>query len=526
MVAKGLGVALALLLVAVSSAGGATSTAPIWSGPTLVGVLPAEAAEASEVLAVDLNGDGLRDVVVGPVNAALPNEVVPVAPVFLLNQGNGKFVDATQQLFNGSAPAIEWDRELLTADFNRDGRPDIFVADHGHANDVDPSSPLNFHGAQQHLILSTPDGHFVDATANLPQQRTFTHSAAVADVNGDGAPDIFENNLGCCSDTHVQAQVLLNDGTGRFSIEPDAVRGMITDVYGNDHSYACLFADVNGDGAPDLVLGGGEEKGANASQVLLNDGRGRFTFYETLPPTIGPANNAFVIDMKAADVNGDGAIDLVFAETLNDPWYVGTNLQVLVNDGHGHFSDETATRLPEPPADAKSWPQRVLVEDVNDDGHPDLTVQFAARGVVPQADPTAVWLNQGGIFRRISGPLDGFRPESGGPVGYVNGDGPHALFSVESKPLGEGPSRYYITPQVVAPAAPTHLRATYSRGGVRLTWARVSSASGYQVRRNGTLIATTSATSYLDRKPSRRPSYTIRGTNAAGTSADSARVTP
>src|SRR4051794_9408049 len=90
--------------------------------------------------------------------------------------------------------------------------------------------------------------------------------------------------------------------------------------------------------------------------------------------------------MTAADVNGDGAIDL------------GTNLQVLVNEGHGHFTDETATGLPQLPTDAKSWPQRVLIEDVNDDGRPDLTVQFAAKGVVLEADPAAVWLNQGGSF--------------------------------------------------------------------------------------------------------------------------------
>jgi hypothetical protein len=225
-------------------------------------------------------------------------------------------------------------------------------------------------------------------------------------------------------------------------------------------------------------------------------------------------------------VNGDGAADLVFAETLNDPWYVGTNLQVLVNDGHGHFTDETATRLPEPPTSAKSWPQRVLFEDVNDDGRPDLTVQFAAKGVVLQADPTAVWLNQAGIFRRIAGPLDGFQPEDGGPVGYVNGDGPHALISVEFHPLGQGPSRYYITPELAPPATPTSLRAKRSRGSVRLTWTRAAGAARYQVRRNGILITTTQSTSYIDRKPNKRPSYTVRSVNPAGSSADSAPVKP
>ena len=61
---------------------------------------------------------------------------------------------------------------------------------------------------------------------------------------------------------------------------------------------------------------------------------------------------------------------------------------------------------------------------------------------------------------------------------------------------------------------------------MRLTWARVAGASRYQLRRNGILIATTPATSYLDRRPNKRPSYTIRSVNAAGTSVDSAQVKP
>lgn len=511
---------LAVFLVLAASAGGATSSAPVWGSPSPSGVLPADAYEPGEILTVDLNSDGLRDAVVLPTNASLGNTVRPVPPVFLLNKGNGRFVDATQQLFGGPAPSVEWGRELLSADFNRDGRPDIFIADHGHVNDSDPSAGRS--GAQQHLILSTADGHFADASKNLPQQLTFTHSAAVADVNGDGAPDIFENNLGCCSDGHVQAQLLLNDGTGHFTVAQGAISGMVTDIYGNDHSYACAFADVNGDGSPDLVLGGAEEKGANASQVLLNDGRGHFSFFETLPPTTGPGNNAFVIDMKAADVNGDGAPDLIFADTLNDPWYVGTNIQVLINDGHGRFTDDTVARLPEPPT-AKSWPDRVLVDDVNDDGKPDLTVQYSPAGVVSQADPTVVYLNENGIFRKITAPEDGFGAE-GGPVGWVNGDGPHALLSAESHGGGEA-SRYYVTPQIVIPAIP-RLHAVRAGKVVRLTWSLVATATQYEVRRNGLLILRTAVTSFVDRHPTKRPRYTVRSVNAAGASPDSAPVRP
>jgi hypothetical protein len=502
-------------MVLATAAAALTIAAPVWGTPVDSGMLPAAASAAIEVLPVDLNGDGLLDVVVAPLNGSQGDLSIFVAPVFLLNRGAGKFVDATQDLFNGPAPPVDWARELLTADFNRDGRADIFIADHGHANDSNPNQVRP--GGQDHLFLSAADGHFADATTNLPQQFSFTHSAAVADVNGDGAPDIFENNIGCCVRDPRQAEILLNDGAGHFSVEPDALRGFITDIYGQDHSYACLFTDANGDGSPDLVVGGSEEQGATASQVLLNDGHGRFTFFTTLPPTTGPPNNAFVIDMKAADVNGDGHVDLVFGETLNDPFYIGTTIQVLINDGTAHFADETAARLQSPPTQAKSWPQRVLLTDINDDGHPDLTIQYAPQGAVLNADPTAVYVNDDGIFKPVPAPKDGYGLQGGG-IAWVNGDGPHALFSVEFHPLGQAASHYYVAPQIVAPAAPTHVRMTRVGTSIRVSWSQVAGATRYEVVRNHLLIAKTSATTFVDRRPGKHPTYAVRAANAAGTS--------
>jgi hypothetical protein len=195
-----------------------------------------------------------------------------------------------------------------------------------------------------------------------------------------------------------------------------------------------------------------------------------------------------------------------------------------MNDGHGHFTDETATRMPEQVHSAK-WPQRLLVEDVNDDGRPDLTVEFANAGDQPK-DDTAVDLNRDGVFRRIAGPADGPDPAVGGPVGYVNGDGPHALLSVEFRTLEQAPSSYYVTPQFMTPTPPLHLRAVRLRASIRVTWSPVAQASRYQARRNGTQIATTSSTSFLDRNPPQHPIYAIRTTNPAGTSADSEWVRP
>jgi hypothetical protein len=517
------GLAVALLALALPGGAGARGTVPaqpVWGAPVWEGALPAEASEATEVLTVDLNGDGLTDAVVDPVNSSFGNQVVPVAPVFLINHGNGRFTNETSKLFEGRPPLMEWGRELLTADFNGDGRPDIFIADHGHVNDADPNQVRK--GAQQHLILSTPDGHYIDASKNLPQQLTFTHSAAVADVNGDGAPDIFENNIPI-GPGDPGPQILLNDGTGHFSVEPDAIHEESVDPFIHPHSFACAFADVNGDGSPDLVIGAAEDKASAASQVLLNDGQGHFTFFETLPPTLGPPENAFVIDMKAADVNGDGAPDLIFGETLNDPWYVGTTVQVLMNDGHGQFTDETSTRFPVEPH-AKRWPQRVLVNDVDGDGRPDVTIEFANAGADPK-DPTAVYLDRAGVFRRIRAPVEGPVPESGGPVGWVNGDGAHALLSIEFRTLDQAvASSYYVTPELTVPAPPTRVQAVWAGRSVRITWTRVAQATRYQVWRGGKLVATTIATSFLDRKPTGRAVYSVRSENPAGAGAGSVPV--
>ena len=73
----------------------------------------------------------------------------------------------------------------MVADFNRDGHPDVFIADFG--SDLPGDT-----GHQDALTLSAPGGKLVDATANLPQQDMYRATAPwSADVNGDGAPDIF-----------------------------------------------------------------------------------------------------------------------------------------------------------------------------------------------------------------------------------------------------------------------------------------------------------------------------------------------
>ncbi len=140
----------------------------------------------------------------------------------------------------------------------------------------------------------------------------------------------------------------------------------------------------------EVVVGGG----ANPCQdvptaVLFNDGHGRFpSITQVLPRP--PFGFDSPIDIAVGDLNGDGAPDIVLG--YNKETFTGLWLQVDMNDGHGHFVDETAQRLP-PQADNDvggfyNWIQLV---DLNGDGHVDIATGLETGG----DHRSPYWLNDG-----------------------------------------------------------------------------------------------------------------------------------
>jgi len=361
----------------------------------------------TQLVTTDLNGDGHPDIL---FTVTKDSGIKPFPITILVNDGKGNFSNQTRSLFTNDVPRPENPREIVVADFNGDGRADVFIADTG--DDRDP-----YRGFQNTLILSSPGGKLIDATATLPQASDYSHSACTADVNGDGHPDIYVGNI--YGSNHVTPRLLLNDGTGHFTLGGSLPTELGDPTYPFRYT-TCTFADVNGDGKPDLVLGADDHTPSSA--VLLNDGAGNFHSLANAIPAKPFGANAIALNAVPVDINHDGHVDLLMTFTQSDPFYDGAYVQVLINNGDGSFRDETATRFPKQPSTAT--PVYFLdTLDLNGDHVPDLGLHLGNDG----ESPTFYTLGANGSYH-FQGTLG--VPAIMWSIADLNGDGRPDLVSL------------------------------------------------------------------------------------------------
>ena len=267
---------------------------------------------------------------IGPAPAPPPKTPPPAAPVPVT------ITDRAAAAGLGGAPDLTW--SAAVADFNADGWPDLFVPQHYHA---------------AHLWLNAHDGTFSEANAGF-FKAVDRHDCLAADFNADGREDVF-CSVGADRGTALKANELyLQQPGGTFAEQ--AYQWNVTDPAGRGRHSAVL--DANNDGYPDL-FSGTESLRADGlptlNRLYLNTGHGSLLD----SPAMGLDRSIGAGCAYTVDYNRDGWPDLlVCGET--------SGLHLFKNDQGHRFTDVSSVLGgPVPAADA-------VMADLNHDSRPDL----------------------------------------------------------------------------------------------------------------------------------------------------------
>jgi hypothetical protein len=233
--------------------------------------------------AADVDGDGWIDLIVTTGNRN----------VLYLNDGKGGFRDASEEtdigrLASGTAP--------LLLDYDNDGDQDLFIAAVGAQvlleNRLKPDGRLRFEDVSLEMRVAAHAVGF---------------SAAAADVNADGRPDIYVTSYNHYGRVTPNSWTAASNGTPNllFVSQRDGTYRERAAEWGVDDprwSYAAAFADVTGDGRPDLYVA--NDFGENA--LFVHHG-GRFRDEARERGVLDTGNG---MGVAFGDYDNDGRLDL------------------------------------------------------------------------------------------------------------------------------------------------------------------------------------------------------------------------
>jgi hypothetical protein len=239
---------------------------------------------------------------------------------------------------------------LAVGDVNGDGLEDVFI---GGAS-----------GVPGQLLVQEKNGSFVASTRSQPWEADKAYEdwgALFFDANSDGLTDLYVASGGyqlAPSSRFLQDRLYINKGSGRFVRDDRALPEMLS-------STATVRAgDFNGDGRPDLFVGGRLSPRnypfPTRSYLLRNDG-GHFTDVttEVAPELVTPGG--MITDAVWIDFDGDGRLDLV---TVGE-WMP---IQFYKNDGKRLHDVTRSAGLPP----SWGWWYSLAAGDFDKDGRPDL----------------------------------------------------------------------------------------------------------------------------------------------------------
>lgn len=294
---------------------------------------------------------------------------------------------------------------LEIADLDRDGLPDVLVAD--------------MLTQRVGWIRQLPSGAYEERWIS-PQLPAPAHVSAF-DIDKDGDLDVLVACMGLLfpSNDKIGSVVILeNDGKQSFKPRPVIERiARVTDVRG---------ADLNGDGRMDLVVGQfGYDDGETRWMENLGNGQFRSHILQSL---------SGVIHTIPSDIDKDGDTDI--ASLVSQEW---EEVYVFENDGRGHFKSHLVWGS----TNQDYGSSGIRLTDLNQDGAVDvlLTNGDAFDYLPPRPRPwhSVQWLENRGAFQFEHRAIAKFLGASGAVAADLDGDGDLDVAAVTCYNLWERP---------------------------------------------------------------------------------------